>query len=81
MREQSRAVAMTAATRLTSGCARAVVTRRSQRRRATLHASRQSLNFGGHIDELIFGYTRQRISLKWNDGFSAQARRGKETSL
>ena len=36
-------------TLLTSGWARPAVTTRSQRRRATLQASMQSLNFGGHI--------------------------------
>ena len=37
----------------TSGWARPTVTKRSQWRRATLHASKQSLNFGGHPVELV----------------------------
>jgi hypothetical protein len=49
MRAQSRAVTITVATRFTSGCAKPAVTKRSQRRRATLQASIASLNFGGHI--------------------------------
>src|SRR5205823_1165345 len=53
IREQSRAIAIVAATTFTSGCARAVVTKRSHRRRAVLQASMQSLNFGGHISQLI----------------------------
>ena len=53
IRAQSRAVASVPATTFTSGCARPTVTKRSQRRRATLHASKQSLNFGGHIVELV----------------------------
>ena len=53
IRAQSRAIAIVAATTFTSGYARPTVTKRSQRRRATLQASRQVLNFGGHIDNLM----------------------------
>jgi hypothetical protein len=45
IRAQSRAIAIVAATTFTSGYARPTVTKRSQRRRATLQASRQVLNF------------------------------------
>ena len=53
IRAQSRAVASVAATMFTSGCASPTVTKHSQRHRATLQASRQLLNFGGHIDNLM----------------------------